>query len=393
MNGPNRLAPRRAPKSVAGSLGLALMLAVAFTVPATAQTDTAADPSAVPAFGERSLHILHVPLLDFAPAARGVVVPWRIEWGLESIYANTFSTSQLVNRFHDTPQRRGRPIDPQEVDELHREFPNEPIFFVDGEVVRTALAARIGLPRSLSLSIEVPYIYRDLTLDGAVRSFHHHIGQAQNGRDLFPNGELAAVIQSPGGPVSFFGGPRRSGIGDATAAIFWRRESLGHALTYGFDLALKTPTGSPEKLNGSGGWDGGFRLFVAWCRGPWTAEADASYVVPGAWKIPLRLNPDPFGRIFVSAVRALGRSTRLGASVTAAQSPFRDERIGSLSRNGIEFALGIERDISRLPVRLTLTEHLPRFGDRADFSVGIALRLRSLSLRASGSENGRVPSS
>jgi hypothetical protein len=121
----------------------------------------------------------------------------------------------------------------------------------------------------------------------------------------------------------------------------------------------------------------GLLLFALRESGRWTLEGDASVVVPGGRKPPLPLDPVPAGRLLVSAIYDVGRMTRIGLSVTLAQSPFRNGNYGPLSETGMEFGLGIERDLGpRLAARFTLREHGPTSGDRADFGVGIALRYR-----------------
>ncbi len=347
-----------------------------------AQTDALPAEQAPLAFGQRSLHILHLLMLDFGPARIDPLRQGETEWDLASAYANTFSTSQVVNQYHDGLAYRGRPLEPAEVAGLHQAHLQDALLFMDGEVIRTTLGVRLGLSSWVSVSLEVPYIYRDVSLDGAIRSFHRHIGTDQNGRDLFPNGELAFLVQRAGEPFSFFQGSPHSGVGDITGSFGWRPPVSSGGLEYGADLAVKGPTGDAADFNGSGGWDAGVLAFVLWRRAGWTLETDGSLVVPGAWKAPLSVDTDPFGRLFASVIRDLGGRTRIGVSVTVEQSPFRQGRVYSLTRTGVEIGLGLERDvITGLPVRLTLTKGLPLLGDRADFGIALALRYRVPEIR------------
>jgi hypothetical protein len=342
-----------------------------------AQTEAPIAEEIPPPFGQRSLFILHLPLLDFGPAIPQAPAVGRVDWQIASAYANTFSTTQAVNFFHNLSPRRGQALDDAEVAALHRDFPDRPLLFVDGEVVRTALLVRYGLTPRLFVAIEVPYLDRSATADGAVRSFHSSIGQDQNGRDLFPSGGYAVLIQPAGGSPTFFSGPRKSGIGDVSVSLGWRRPISRSGVAYGADVTLKAPSGAFSDLNGSGGWDAGFLLFVVWRKGLWTLEGDGSFVQPGTWRAPVRVEPDRFTRALVSIIRDFGARTRVGASMTLEQSPFHERRFSTLSRAGVEAALGIEyKALPGLPVRLTLTEHLPTFGDRADFAIGLALRYR-----------------
>lgn len=352
-----------------------LLIGVAAVCPG--QTEAPIADRIAPAFGERSLFILHLPLLDFAPAHPQAPTQGHADWELTSAYANTFSTTEAVNYFHDLSSRKGQTLDAGEAAGLHADFPNQALLFVDGEVIRSALSVRYGVTSRLFVSIEVPYLDRSATADGTVRSFHRDIGQSENGRDLFPSGGLAVLIQPAGGPVTFYQGPRKSGFGDITVSAGWRAPLSSKGVAYGADIALKAPTGSPMELNGSGGWDAGFLLFALWRKGLWTIEADGTFVDPGTWKVPIQVEPDPFTRALLSVIRELGSTVRVGASATLAQSPFHDRRFSTLSRAGVELALGVEHDIlPAMPLRLTLTENLPSFGDRADFAVGLSIRYR-----------------
>ncbi|HSS45557.1 MAG TPA: hypothetical protein VLO07_09470, partial [Thermoanaerobaculia bacterium] len=115
------------------------------------------------------------------------------------------------------------------------------------------------------------------------------------------------------------------------------------------------------------------RLYAAKSVGRWAWTAQVGAVFPGPWKAPVILSTKPFGRAFISVARQLGAKRSLGASFTLEQSPFRG-RYGDLTRAGGEVALGAEHNLGRRwKTRLTLTEHIPALGDRAD--VGLALKL------------------
>ena len=340
-------------------------------------TEGIPDPPAPP-FAERSLQILHVPLFDFGPADPSSLAPGASTWALSGADANTYVTTWHLRTVHAASAFRGRPISTEEVSYIHEAFGSDLVLFIDGEVARSAAKGRLGLTRSLSLSVEIPYIWHGgAGVTNFVEGFHRALGEAQNGRDEFPAGRFTVVLQAPNRAMTFLDFEPHSGIGDVTATLSWRRPRSESGWTLGVDLAGKAPTGSASSLNGSGEWDGGLLLFALCERGRWTLEGDASVVVPGGWKSPLPLDPVPAGRLLVSAIYDLGRTTRMGLSVILAQSPFRNSNYGPLSETGMEFGLGIERDLGpRLAARFTLREHGPLSGDRADFGVGIALRYR-----------------
>jgi hypothetical protein len=331
-----------------------------------------------PAFAERSLQILHIPLFDFGPADPSSLAPGASTWVLSGADANSYVTTWHVRTVHAASPFRGRPVSTEEVSYIHEAFGGDLVLFINGEVARSAVKGRLGLTRSLSLSVEIPYIWHGAAwVTNFVEAFHRALGEAQNGRDEFPAGRLTVVLQAPNRAMTFLDFEPRSGIGDVTATLSWRRPRSESGWTLGADLAGKAPTGSASSFDGSGGWDGGLLLFALCERGRWTLEGDASVVVPGGWKSPLPLDPVPAGRLLVSAIYDLGRTTRMGLSVILAQSPFRNSSYGPLSETGMEFGLGIERDLGpRLAARFTVREHGSLSGERADFGVGLALRYR-----------------
>jgi hypothetical protein len=95
-----------------------------------------------------------------------------------------------------------------------------------------------------------------------------------------------------------------------------------------------------------------------------------------------------FGRVFLSVARRFGPRTRVGASVTCEQSPFRREALGEVSKAGMEVAVGLERDLARdMAVRLTVTEHMSALGDRADVGAALGMRLRLPAVDRGGSRS------
>ena len=324
------------------------------------------------------MHILHLPLLDFGSAQPSQPALGALEWSFVAAYSTTYSTTWHARRFHADPARLGTPLSQQEADAIHAVYPQDQVLFADGEALRLSVSARYGLSRSLSVAIEVPYIVRGTTgLESFVMKFHKALGVDENGRDEFPKGRFTVMLQSPGGPMSLVDFRPESGIGDVTATVSWRRPRSANGVSLGADLALKAPTGSAANANGSGGWDGGLLAFAVWEKGRWTLEADGSIVVPGRWKVPVPLDPTTQGRILLSGIYGFTARTRAGLSLTWAQSPFRDRSYSSLSKAGVEAALGVEHDFGRrLSTRLMLTEQLPSAGDRADFGLILGLRYR-----------------
>ncbi len=351
-------------------LAAGLLLAAA----AAARAQPAEPGSAAPAFGERSLYLLHIPFLEFGPADPVPLAPGAVSWLEATAYASTFSSSWHALSFHKIFGLVGQPLTQAEVDRIHRDFPQDQVFLVEGDVLRESLTGRIGVTPALSGAVELVYISHTAVHGlSAIESFHRAFGFSQAGRDEFPSDAFAVLIQQPGGPITFDGRTPASGWGDATATVSWRPGAAG-PWRYGADVAAKAPTGSARDYNGSGSWDGGALGFLQRAGERWSFDAEAGLVVPGRWKSRQGLGTSPFGRWMLAASRRFGMRTRLGVSATLEESPFRSDRAGDVSRTGAEVALGLSHDFPRRwSAGLTLVEHIARLGDRADF--GLALKL------------------
>jgi hypothetical protein len=366
----------------------ALCLACA-SLPASARDPE--DSAWGPGFGQRSLYVLHVPFFFFGPADTCPMERGESEWTLATAYANTFSHSWHAPKVHEDLGPPGTPFRSDEADRIHQSFPQETVWFVDGDVLRTSLEGRFGLARELSVELEIPYVSHDaFTLDGFIGSFHRAFGLGQAGRSEFPDGSFVLMFQPSNGAMTFDGRRPRAGVGDLSATLSWRPGAQWRGMRYGLDLALKAPTGSARDYNGSGSWDGGVRLFLARPGERWLFEGEAGIVFLGRWKAPVGISPSAVGRVFASAAYRLGSRSRIGASLTYEQSPFRKAGLGGVSRAGMEAALGLERDLSRrLAARATVTEHLSALGDRADIGFSVRLRYRIPAPEGGGERSGR----
>ncbi len=328
-----------------------------------------------PAFGERSLYLLHSPILFFGPADPADLSPGELTLSFEEAYGNTFSETFHARAIHRDRGLTGEPFRQSEAEDLHNGFPNDAMTLVDGEILRSSLSGRIGVARSFSLGLEVVYAsHNAFTLDRGIESFHSAFGLKDVGRTYFPSGRFVVMLQQPGGALEFDDRSPQSGFGDTTLTFSYRAPGETRSVKFGFDAALKAPTGRARDLNGSGSWDAGVSAFVRRYGRKWNFGAEAGIVFPGSWKGPVALETASFARVSVNAARRFGDRTRAGCSFTFEQSPFRRERLSGVSRSGGEVGLGIERDLyRRWSTRITLIENVPSLGDRAD--LGLVLRL------------------
>lgn len=325
-------------------------------------------PLPASAFGERSLHLLHVPFLFFGPADPAVPAPGELRASLEAAVASTFSSTWHALTLHR--DAAGRPLTADEARAIHRQFPGDTVYYLESDLLRVALAPRVGLSPVVSVSAEIVWISHDaVRIGSALESFHRAFGLRQPGRQEFPSDAFGVLLQRPGGALTFDDRTPPAGWGDTTATLSWRPKRRS-GWSFGTDVAVKAPTGKAGDFNGSGSWDAGVLGFARRDGERWSWDAETGVVFPGRWRSSAGLPVAPYARLLLDATRSFGARTRIGASATIEQSPFRRDPMGDVSRAGVEFGLGIERDFaSRGRVRLTVTDSLWDLGDRADFGV------------------------
>lgn len=218
---------------------------------------------------------------------------------------------------------------------LHDEtFGGERLFF-DGESRRTTLRAGYRFADDWMLEVSVPYIeHSGGSLDAFIDDFHAVFGFPGGGRGEQPRDQLRFEYLRDGESVLSVTGAR-SGLGDISAAV---GHSLAARAHEGASLwaQLKTTTGSPGRLTGSGAvdfsaWLAGWRRFAAaWAgyaagggllMGPgdvlaaqqrdwaWFARAGGEFQ-PLPW-LALQVELSVHGPLYESETRLLGESAQI----------------------------------------------------------------------------------
>lgn len=325
-----------------------------------------------------SLYLLDVPFLHLAGSEHAAPAPGELRLDAALDYGNTFSHTWQARAIHvGAGLEEDAPFTREEAEYMHREFPEETMIFLDGELTRVTVEARVGLGAGLSAGLRVPWLsFGALRLDGALESFHDAVGLPDSQRPAFPTGRFLVVLQAPGGPLRFDDRPPRSGIGDVVASLRYTR-AVGASTRVTAELLLKAPTGDPEDYRGSGRADAGLLVGAVHRVGRLGLHLDAGVVVPGRFRnereVPLATAP--FARLLAGADVRLGSRTFLALWAVAEQSPQRRIEMGDVARAGFEAGLGITREEPGLgTLSLSLVENLPWFGDAVD--LGLSLRLR-----------------
>ncbi|MEQ8205561.1 MAG: DUF3187 family protein [Woeseia sp.] len=124
----------------------------------------------------------------------------------------------------------------------------------DGETTRLSLKAEFGVTDRLSLGMELPYLLHESGgLDSAIERWHSWFGFPNNFRDLVAQDQID-FRYSDNGSLLLDNQQNLRGVGDLRLLAGWqlnRSENSASALR----VALKLPTGSSERLTGSGNVD------------------------------------------------------------------------------------------------------------------------------------------
>ena len=351
-------------------LGLALLL---LAVPTSAQ-----EPERAPdAPGDRSLYPLRLPFLAFGPLRPGSETGVDIVLGQANTFTHSWHPKAIKNEFGTL----GRPFTLAEAETLHARHPQDSIFFVDADVTRVSVVAALRLAPGLSAAVEIPWIsFSAIHGDGFIESFHRAFGFGDSEERLsFPRNRFQIVLQSPEGPLRFVDRTPSSGLGDAVVTASWRGETTG-GWRLEADLALKVPTGDADQFRGSGSVDGGLLLGTSRSFGSskrWTFRAEGGVVLPGSTRgaNPLALDPSAFFRLLVAGQVRVWSRTWISVAGVAEQSPLHRQSIGDVTAAGVAASLGLAQRVHGLGLlELSITEHLPSFGDTPD--VAATLRLR-----------------
>jgi len=279
------------------------------------------------AFAERSLHLLHVPFLFFGPADPAAPAPGELGASLEAAVASTFSSTWHALTLHR--DAAGKSLAADEARAIHRQFPEDTVYYIESDLLRVALTPRVGLSPVLAVSAEIVWISHDaVRIGSALESVHRAFGFRQPGRREFPSDAFGVLLQRPEGALTFDDRTPPAGWGDTTATLSWR-PARRSGWRFGADVAVKAPTGRAEDYCGSGSWDAGVLGFARRDGERWSWDAETGVVVPGRWRSSVGLPVAPYARLLLDATRSFGDRTRIGASATFEQSPFRATRWGT----------------------------------------------------------------
>ncbi len=373
--------PRRVVHRVRHTRAAALRLAVvaAIALPVSRRAAGQTDGLGLEVLAPQNTYPLALPFLHFGGMTGAQPAPGELWVRAEGIYSNTFSHSYHADAIKLELGTRGLPFTLAEAEIEHQRHYYQAIFFIQAEVLRTALTAELGLFREVSVSLEVPYIsFSAISADSAIMAFHRAFGISQAQRNDFPRDRFEIVLQPVYGPLIFDDQRPTAGLGDIVSTAKWRHP-FGEVTSLWADLSLKLPTGSAEDFRGSGSADVGAMFGLTARSGPESWSLQGGAVIPGRWRGPLGLDAAPFGRALAGTTRLLGRHRAISLSVTLEDSPLRRYHLAAVSQPAVQVVLGGVRSLGSWgALDLTISEHIPRFGDGTDVAIRLGVTVNRL---------------
>ncbi|KPV39558.1 hypothetical protein AN478_10460 [Thiohalorhabdus denitrificans] len=219
----------------------------------------------------------------------------------------------------------------------------------DGETQRTTLSVSGPLPRRLGeWTLEVPHVaHSGGFLDGTLDIWHSALGLPEGNRGRRPTDELLYVVVEDRETLL-----RRdssaSGLGDvALGARFPVAEDDGEGRAV-VGVRVEAPTGDPDGLLGSGGWDtslwaGGTLPGATWL-GPGALHGAAGMVAMTGSGVLAELHRNWAGFLRLAGAVRPGSTFTLRAQVDV-HTPFYRSEVGTLGKPAAEARLGTEVEL------------------------------------------------
>ncbi|MFP4616308.1 MAG: DUF3187 family protein, partial [Thiohalorhabdus sp.] len=215
----------------------------------------------------------------------------------------------------------------------------------DGETQRTALSASGPLPRGLGAwTLEVPHVaHSGGFLDGAIDTWHSAFGLPEGNRPNRSANKLRYVVREDDDTI-LDRQRSASGLGDvALGARFPVAEDDGEGRA-AVGVRVEAPTGDPDRLLGSGGWDtslwaGGTLPGATWL-GPGALHGAAGMVAMTGSEVLADLHRNWAGFLRLAGAVRPGSVLTLRAQMDV-HTPFYRSEVGTLGKPTAEIRLGM----------------------------------------------------
>ena len=325
----------------------------------------------------RDQFLLGMGFLGLDPVSADIVAPGRWQVDVIETITNTWALSEAVETALEERSGRG-PVTLADFRALASDRPDGGVFLVDGELYRTAIAARHGLGNGIQVELVLPILsFQGGALDTVVEGFHDTAGFSQVGRKGAPRDAVLVYAGGRHGELFIEDDPGVA-LGDLVLGAKFALAAPNEARRFrlALETLIKLPTGEAEPLLSSGGTDLGAQLLLTryYARSCLHGSVGLLYLEasPG-----LGTSAQLLPTAMVAWEQSLGPEMSGLAQLTVSESPFRDLELDELARASFQVTLGIKKVVGPKHVLFVgLTENIATFNSSPD--VGLHLGLTTL---------------
>jgi hypothetical protein len=292
------------------------------------------------------------------------------EWslGLSATDANSFAKSGWISHSLDGRTTRAEAL--ETLADARFQSP-DPLFLVDGETHRSDMTLARGVGGGLELRLTIPLIstgggWSDRIIESAHKAMK--IGNAQ--RDALTRDSQTVYLRHDG---HTYVRSRGNGVSLGDVALSAKYE-LDRSLSV--VTSIEIPTGSPDRLDGSGSLDAGVELVASRDLNSSTRLNLSLGVIRLGANRALGTRPQLLITDTVGVARRVGKSAAFLAQLTVSESPFRQFGIYEFSRRTYQLATGMQRQFGGLMVHAAFIENVIIFENSADAGVAWGISKR-----------------
>jgi len=306
---------------------------------------------------------------DLAGMQRG-----RWNTSLTTTYFNKWYGSFHLRRTRADQGRDRDPVVEADTRDVEMRFPDDDIFLIDVEGWRADLVTTYGLPRSMALTMRVPWISIGApNWDSVGEAFHSVIEPPEDyARDSFRRGATLLYVRSSESRIYRDEELDRSGIGDVSLTLSGSGGEL-FAASNRWGFTVQAPTGQENTLQGSGGWDLAAAWRADWLRGRAHYHAAIGFTALDSSGDFLGSPRNDTYHLSGGASRQI-RAVNVQMRARFDSSPYADSTKWSISKPSLVYTLGFVIPRGKHWFGFDIGEELiPQTGLDADYSFQFSL--------------------
>ena len=315
----------------------------------------------------RDQFLLNMGVLVFTPDTAEPLLPGVNRIELKTTVTNTFAKSEEVEEILE--RRDGRaPVDLG----FLRSIPG-PIFYLDGEIYRTALTLDRQVAPRVQLGMTLQWLNgQGGVLDGMIEEFHDTFGLSQNGRRGVPRDDYRVYLRDDGNELYLDSDPD-AGWGDVLLTAKVNLRTVPRPVSLSVETSVKLPVGDEDSLYSSGSVDVGAQLLATLLYPCSCLHGSLGVLYLGEWE-KLGLPSQVLFSGMVAYEHRTAPSSAVVFQLTASESPFAELSLPELGQTSLQASVGYKHQFAGKTVLfLAFTENIAHFNNTADIGFHLGL--------------------